>query len=164
MIFFEKFHVRWSDLDANMHLANAAYMNFCSQTRMSFLNQHHIGMKELAKWNMGPVVLQENFNFYKEFFGNQTVYVSLQLIGASEDGNIFQIKHVLYNDKGEACAQAEIFGVWIDLKLRKRTLPTEELIAAFNQVKDNSLKILTSEDIKNLTEKPSSVHPEIFNS
>ena len=33
----KQFEIRWSDVDANKHLANSAYTNFMSHTRMAFL-------------------------------------------------------------------------------------------------------------------------------
>ena len=36
-MFIKEFEVRWSDVDANRHLANSAYINFMSHTRMAFL-------------------------------------------------------------------------------------------------------------------------------
>ena len=33
----KQFEIRWSDIDANGHLANSAYTNFMSHARMSFL-------------------------------------------------------------------------------------------------------------------------------
>jgi acyl-CoA thioesterase FadM len=43
-MYFKEFEVRWSDLDGNMHLANSAYINFMSHTRMSFLLEQGISL------------------------------------------------------------------------------------------------------------------------
>ena len=34
------FEIRWSDVDANGHLANSAYTNFMSHTRMAFFAEN----------------------------------------------------------------------------------------------------------------------------
>jgi acyl-CoA thioester hydrolase len=39
MIFYHKFEVRWSDLDANKHLANSSYVQYCAQARMAFMTK-----------------------------------------------------------------------------------------------------------------------------
>ena len=36
-MYLKEFEIRWSDIDANRHLANSAYLNFMSHTRMAFL-------------------------------------------------------------------------------------------------------------------------------
>ncbi len=38
-MFVKEFEIRWSDLDANRHMANSAYINFMSHTRMAYLGQ-----------------------------------------------------------------------------------------------------------------------------
>jgi acyl-CoA thioester hydrolase len=37
MIYYHKHEVRWSDIDANRHLANSSYVQYCAQTRMAFM-------------------------------------------------------------------------------------------------------------------------------
>ena len=39
----KEFEVRWSDVDANRHLGNSAYINFMSHTRMSFMSEAGFG-------------------------------------------------------------------------------------------------------------------------
>jgi len=157
-MFFEEFKVRWSDIDANRHLGNSSYFNFCSQTRMSFLNQHKIGIIQLVKWNIGPVVLSEQIFYFKEILPDQTIYVSLELDGISKDGTIFSSIHKFYDASGIHYATAKVFGVWIDLKLRKKTIPPTELIDALQEgVEAFSPKELTDLDIKNSPYKPENI-------
>ena len=51
--FHYKFEVRWSDIDANKHLANSSYVEYCAQTRMAFMRTHKMGLKELSYWGIG---------------------------------------------------------------------------------------------------------------
>ena len=39
LMYKKQFEIRWSDLDANGHLANSAYTNFMSHTRMAFFSE-----------------------------------------------------------------------------------------------------------------------------
>ena len=57
--YFQKTTVRWSDLDANRHLANASYMNFTSYARIAFLREFNISMDKLAEYQIGPAILHE---------------------------------------------------------------------------------------------------------
>ncbi|MFT4831888.1 MAG: acyl-CoA thioester hydrolase [Psychroserpens sp.] len=38
-MYLKEFEIRWSDIDANGHLGNTAYVNYMSHTRMTFLNE-----------------------------------------------------------------------------------------------------------------------------
>ena len=91
-----KFDVRWSDIDANKHLANSAYVEYCAQTRMAFMNTHKMGLKELSRWGIGPVILHERYSFFKEIYLDQEIKVSLEINGFSEDGGIYRFLHQFY--------------------------------------------------------------------
>ena len=52
----KQFEIRWSDVDANGHLANSAYTNFMSHARMAFFSEQGFSMPEIMKYNVGPVV------------------------------------------------------------------------------------------------------------
>ncbi len=161
-VFFQKFEVRWSDIDANRHLANSAYVNFCAQTRMSFMNQHKMGISQLMRWGIGPVVLHESYHFYKEIMADQNVYVSIEVSGASKDASIYSFVHQFYLEDGTHCATSEVIGVWIDMMLRKSTSPPEEILIALNTVKTENCVELTKEDIKNKSVKPVNIDASIF--
>ncbi|MDR1876320.1 MAG: thioesterase family protein [Flavobacteriaceae bacterium] len=161
-IFIEKFNVRWSDVDANRHVGNSSYMNYCSQTRMSFLNSRGFGINHLVKWGVIPVILKEEFIFYRELHVDQTVYVTLELTAISEDGNIFEFTHKIYDSEGIHHSTSYAKGVWIDMIQRKRITPPEELKEALLAVTDkNNLKIVTMDDIKD-KEKPVSLDPDFL--
>lgn len=148
-MYTKEFEIRWSDVDANRHLANSAYVNFMSHTRMSFMIENGFGQKELVKHNLGPVVFYEHIYYFKELFMGKPVTVSLQLKGLSEDGMFFQFAHDFYDYKGRNCARAEMFGAWIDLSSRKLTpLPSELTEKLQNLGRTDDFKILTKEDTR----------------
>jgi acyl-CoA thioester hydrolase len=86
-VYYHKFEVRWSDIDANRHLGNSTYVDYCSQTRMAFLNKNKIGLTQLNRWGVGPVMLHERYSFFKEIYADQTVFVALEVAALSEDGS-----------------------------------------------------------------------------
>lgn len=162
--FYHKFEVRWSDIDANRHLANAAYVQYCAQTRMAFMNQHKMGLAQLNRWGIGPVLLHECYSFFKEIYADQTVYVSLEVSGISKDASIYAFIHKFYLPDGTHCATAEALGVWIDTMLRKTTTPPNDVIRSLNHYKTIHTKTLTREDIKNLPFRQESIDPSLLNS
>ena len=76
-MFFKEFEIRWSDTDANRHLANSAYINFMSHTRMAYLGLLGFNQKSMGAHNIGPVVFYEHVYYFKEAFPGMPVKVSL---------------------------------------------------------------------------------------
>lgn len=149
MSYKKQFEVRWSDIDANRHLANSAYQNFMSQTRMAFLLQNGFTQKELAKHNLGPVVFYEHIYYFKEILPEDAVEVSLRLKGLSEDGMFFSFEHDFFNQKGQNCARCEMLGSWIDMKTRKLTVLPKHLLKPLELLgKTGDFKVLTKEDTR----------------
>ncbi|GAB5401627.1 MAG: hypothetical protein Aureis2KO_32120 [Aureisphaera sp.] len=148
-MYFKEFDIRWSDLDANRHLANSAYINFMSHTRMGFLIEHGISQKVMAKYDMGPVVFNENVYYFKEIFQGQPIKVSFQLGGMSEDGMFFRFVHNFYDPKGRNLAFCDMLGGWMDLKARKLTpLPGDMLPLLEKAPKTDDFKVLTKMDMR----------------
>lgn len=154
------FEIRWSDIDANRHLANTAYINFMSHTRMAFLMENGFGQKELAQHNLGPVVFYEHVYYFKEVFAGKPVSVTLQLKGLSEDGKYFQFVHDFYDHKGRNFASCEMMGGWIDLKERKLTALPKELFENLNGLEHTpDFKVLTKEDTRKFGKRPTDIDP-----
>ncbi|WP_066226003.1 acyl-CoA thioesterase [Formosa haliotis] len=148
-MYIKQFEIRWSDIDANRHLANSAYTNFMSHTRMAFLIEKGFSAKELAHYNLGPVVFYEHMYYFKEAFLGQPIQVGLEVSGLSEDGMFFKFEHNFYNHKGENIANCEMLGAWMDLKTRKLTALPEELLSLADVFpKSENFKILTKADTR----------------
>lgn len=154
-MYFKEFDIRWSDLDANRHLANAAYINFMSHTRMGFLIENGFTQRELAKNNIGPVVFYEHMYYFKEAFPGKPVKVSLEVAGLSEDGMFFEFIHNFYDANGKNFASCEMMGAWIDLKTRQLIgLPAQFNDAIRNVPQAQNFKVLTKEDTRRFGKKP----------
>ncbi|MGB5942319.1 MAG: thioesterase family protein [Leeuwenhoekiella sp.] len=150
-MFIKEFEIRWSDIDANRHLANTAYINFMSHTRLSFLQENGFGQKEIAALNIGPVVFYEHMYYFKEVFSGQPVRVSLQLKGLSEDGKYFEFLHNFYDGEGRNFASCEMMGSWIDLSQRK-------LIPLPKVMYDKLSKLERTSDFRTLTKADTRAH------
>ena len=154
-MYTKEFDIRWSDIDANRHLANSAYINFISHTRMGFLMDNGLGHREMLHYNIGPVVFYEHIYYFKEVFVGKPITVSLQLKGLSVDGMYFEFLHNFYDSHGKNFATCEIMGGWIDMKERKLTSLPKELFDRLNNLqKTNDFKTLTKEDARKFDKKP----------
>jgi len=154
-MYLKEFEIRWSDIDANRHLANSAYLNYMSHTRMSYLIENGFGQKQLAEHNIGPVVFYEHVYYFKEILSEKPVKVSLELKGLSEDGMFFEFLHNIYDHNGNNCARCEMMGSWIDLKTRKLIELPEKLFYNLEHLdKTEDFKVLTKEDTRKHQVKP----------
>ena len=157
-MYTKEFEIRWSDVDANRHLMNSAYINYLSHTRMSFFSDNGFGQSELAKLNIGPVALSEHMYYFKEVFPGNPVRVSLQLKGISENGMFFEFLHNFYDNKGRNVARCEMMGAWIDLKERKlRGLPKNLFHYLEGMDKAPGFKIISKSDTRKYGQIPQDI-------
>ncbi|OQD44544.1 thioesterase [Croceivirga radicis] len=148
-MFLKEFEVRWSDVDANRHLANSAYINFMSHTRMAYLSKIGFGHKEFEAFGIGPVVFYEHMYYFKEVFPGKPIRVSLEWKGLSKDGMFFEFHHNFYNADGKNVGHCEMMGAFIDMKKRSLTgLPDEILQTFMAEEKAADFKFLTKEDTR----------------
>ncbi len=151
----KQFEIRWSDVDANRHLANSAYVNFMSHTRVAFFEDHNFSLSNLATFDISPVIFYEHIYYFKEAFLGTPITVSLEVSGLSADGMFFKIEHNFYNHKGENLAHCEILGAWINLKTRSLTALPEHLLSEMNSFpKTEDYKVISKEDTRKHGKKP----------
>ena len=154
-MFIRDFEVRWSDLDANGHLANSAYVNFMSHTRMAFLSQAGFSYDQLGHNAIGPVVFYEHIYYFKEVLPGVAVRVSLELAGMSADGMFFEFLHKFFDPEGRNLARCEMMGGWIDLKSRKLSPLPSHFLEQFQQLdRSAGFRWLTPEDTRVHGRKP----------
>lgn len=154
-MYLKEFEIRWSDTDANRHLANSAYLNFMSHTRMAFLMELGFNQKTMAEHEIGPVIFYEHVYYFKEAFPGKPVRVSMEVKGLSEDGKFFEFHHNFYDYKGRNFAHCEMLGAWVNLKTRSLTGLSDVFLDAFNAIeKAEDFKVLTKEDTRKFTRVP----------
>lgn len=157
-MYTKEFEIRWSDVDANRHLANSAYVNFMGHTRIKFLTELGFTPKVMDEKQIGPVVFYEHMYYFKEVFPGKPVTVSLEVVGMSEDGKFFEFYHNFYDSKGRNVAQCEMMGAWISLKSRSLVVLPEDLLETFKAVeKSEDFRILTKEDTRKFAKVPKDV-------
>lgn len=162
-MYVKEFEIRWSDIDANRHLGNSAYVNFMSHTRMAFLIENGFGHKALEDHRLGPVVFQERIHYFREIFPGKPLKVSLELRGLSEDGMFFEFLHNFYDHHGKNVARGEMLGGWINLDIRKLTgLPSPLFRNLQKLSRTEDFKILTKEDTRTSGEIPLDKDPKVL--
>ena len=148
-MYLKSFEVRWSDLDANRHLGNSAYINFMSHTRMAYFYEKGFSQEILAAHELGPVIFYEHVYYLREILPGAEVRVSLEIKGMSEDGMFFEFHHNFYDQKGKHLAHCEMMGGWMDLNTRKLTPLDAELLDKFEALeRAGDFRILTRKDTR----------------
>jgi acyl-CoA thioester hydrolase len=148
-MYLKPFEVRWSDIDANRHLANSAYINFMSHTRMAYFYEKGFSQEVLSAHNIGPVIFYEHVYYLREVLPGSKVRVSLEIKGMSEDGMFFEFHHNFYDPQGKHLSHCEMMGGWINLSTRKLTALDAELLRKFEKSdKAEDFRVLTREDTR----------------
>lgn len=154
-MFFKEFEIRWSDLDANRHLANSAYINYMSHTRMAYLTKKGFGHKAFMEYGIGPVVFYEHIYYFKEIFPGKPIKVSLEIKGMSEDGMFIEFHHNFYDSEGKNLAFCEMLVGWIHMEQRKLVPMPDKAFAIFNlEEKAADFKVLTKADTRKFGKLP----------
>ena len=154
-MYIKEFEIRWSDVDANRHLANSAYINFMTHTRMAFLWELGLDHRLMQKLQIGPVVFYEHMYYYREVFPGKPIRVSLEVTGLSADGMFFEFKHNFYDATGQNVAHCEMMGGWMHLKERKLTPLAPDLLAKWEKIeKPESFRELTKSDTRKHAKQP----------
>ena len=154
-MFLKEFEIRWNDLDANRHLANIAYVSYASETRMAFLQKIGLSHTGLIKLGIGPIVFSEQLFYFKEVLPDEKIRVSFELAGMSEEGTFFEFEHNYYNQKGDNIARCEMMGGWINIKTRKLSPLSKEMISHFQaSYKTDDYRTLTSKDTRKWSKIP----------
>ncbi|MBP9742170.1 MAG: acyl-CoA thioesterase [Burkholderiales bacterium] len=119
MIFKKNIEVRWSDIDANGHLNHTIYGEFCTNTRIAWMESIDYSIKNLLNMGLAAVLLKEQTEYFCEIFLGETVTVELYFAGISPDKSRWKFAHKIFNSKGKLSAINIVYGAWIEIKNRK---------------------------------------------
>jgi acyl-CoA thioester hydrolase len=123
IMYTKDFQIRWSDLDANRHVANSSYVDLLSETRMSYLRENGFTQMKFEEHGIGPVIFTEEFFYIKEIKANENIKISVELLANSESFKYIKFAHCIFNDEGKLCIYSETFFGWFSLKERKLVVP-----------------------------------------
>ena len=124
---------RWGDMDFNGHMRNTAYLDAAGDLRVRYFADHGFTAGEFERLQVGPVILRDTLEYYRELHLLEEVEVRLALLGLSEDGSHFRMRNDFRrvdgenSQNGQKIARVESTGGWLDLRARKLTAPPEEL-------------------------------------
>jgi acyl-CoA thioester hydrolase len=126
--FSKTFHVRWGDMDFNAHMKNTAYLDLAGDVRMIYFLEHGFPMREFERLCIGPVILRDELEYFREMRLLESVKVNLTLVGVSEDTTRFCLRNEFFREDGKRAARVMSIGGWLDLTARKLTKPPAKLM------------------------------------
>ena len=132
---FEKVLVAgWGDMDFNSHMRNTAFLDKSVDVRMMFFAENGFPMDEFLRQRIGPVVMKDEVEYYKEVHLLEPLRITLMLAGLAEDGSRFTLRNELWREDGYLIARVTSTGGWLDLATRKLTIPPQALLAALRSL------------------------------
>lgn len=117
----------WGDMDFNAHMRNTAYLDKSADVRMMYFSEHGFPMAEFMRLRLGPVVMKDSVEYFREFKLLEEMQVTFVLAGLSEDGS----RMLLRNDflrNGTLAARVTSTAGWMDLAARKLVCPPDNLL------------------------------------
>jgi acyl-CoA thioester hydrolase len=128
----------WSDMDFNSHMKNTAYLDKAADVRQMFLMEHGFPIEEFLRLRLGPVVMKDEVEYFREVGLQQKIDVNYALAGHSEDGSRFMLRHEIFRADGKLAARVTSTGGWLDLAMRKLVVPPPALLAAMKLLERTS--------------------------
>jgi acyl-CoA thioester hydrolase len=125
---------RWGDMDFNGHMRNTAYLDAAGDTRMRYFADHGFTVPDFERLQVGPVILRDTLEYYKELHLLEEVEVLQTATGMSDDGSHFRIRNAFRRPDGQRIAKVESTGGWLDLRTRRLAAPPPELKALLHSM------------------------------
>jgi acyl-CoA thioester hydrolase len=129
-VYSKKLYAGWADMDFNAHMKNTAYLDKAADVRQMFLIEHGFPVDEFLRLRIGPVVMKDEVEYFKEVGLQQEITVTYALAGHAPDGSRFLLRHEIFRPDGKLSARVTSAGGWLDLTERKLIAPPSALLAA----------------------------------
>ena len=133
-MFEKQLFAGWGDMDFNSHMRNTAYLDKSGDVRMMFFAEHGFPMNEFMKLKLGPVIMKDELEYFKEVRLLEGLRITLELAGLSLDGSRFCLKNEFYRTDGKLAARVTSWGGWLHLVERKLSAAPPPLLQALHQL------------------------------
>jgi acyl-CoA thioester hydrolase len=129
-VFSRDYLAQWGDMDFNQHMANSAFLDYASNTRMLFLESQGVTVGTLMERQIGPVTIEDTITYRREIRMLERFTVDYRIVAHRPDFRRARIRNAISTDAG-ACATVETTVVWVDLAERRPIRPPADICAAF---------------------------------
>ncbi len=126
-MFERKLTAGWGDMDFNSHMRNTAYLDKSADVRMMFFSENGFPMAQFHRLRMGPVILRDELDYFREVGLLEEIRVTLEVVELSADGSRFLLQNTFYHSDGKLIARVRSKGGWLDLA------PPDKLLTAMRR-------------------------------
>ncbi|MBM3412201.1 MAG: acyl-CoA thioesterase [Bacteroidetes bacterium] len=126
--------LRWADIDANLHVRHSVYYDWAALCRISFMQEKGLTDLVYHQFNLGPILLREECRFRREISMGDAISIDLQLVAARKDFSRWTIQHTIWKSTDIEAGRLTVEGAFIDLQLRKLSVPSAIIQAVFEQM------------------------------
>ncbi len=95
----------WGDMDFNSHMRNTAYLDKSADTRMVFFSEHGFPMSEFVRLKIGPVIMKDEMEYFREVNLLDELKVTLAVASLSEDGSRWLMRNEFFRPDGKLARQ-----------------------------------------------------------
>ncbi len=135
----------WGDMDFNSHMRNTGFLDKSADVRMMFFSENGFPMDEFIRRKIGPVVMKDEIEYFKEVQLLEELRVTLALAGIADDGSRFLMRNEFWRGDGKLAARVSSAGGWLDLSIRKLVAPPPALLATLHSLaRSEDFHILSS--------------------
>jgi len=138
----------WADMDFNSHMKNTAYLDKAADVRQMFLAENGFPVEEFLRLRIGPVIMKDEVEYFKEVRLLQQITVTYALAGHAVDGSRFLIRHEVFRPDGERSARVTSTGGWLNLAERRLVVPPPALLSAMNLLERTADFVVLPSSIK----------------
>jgi acyl-CoA thioester hydrolase len=135
-------------MDFNSHMKNTAYLDKTADVRQMYLMENGFPVEEFLRLRIGPVVMKDEIEYFKEVGLQQKITITYALSGHAPDGSRFLLRHEIFRPDGKLSARVTSAGGWLDLAERKLIVPPPALLAAMNALERTSDFVVMPSSIK----------------
>ena len=132
-MFEQELFAGWGDMDFNSHMKNTAYLDKSADVRMLYFAQEGFPMTEFARLRIGPVVMKDEIEYFRELHLLERMNVRMKLVGLSNDGSRMVLRNEFFRGSTLAARVTSTAG-WLDLLSRKLTVPPESLLRVLDKL------------------------------
>ena len=99
-----------------------------------FFAEHGFPMEEFVRRKLGPVILKDELEYFREVRLLEPVRVTLAAAGLAADGSRFVMRNEFWRSEGRLAARVTSLAGWLDLSARKMVVPPDALMAALRSL------------------------------
>ena len=115
--------IQETDLDVFGHVNNAVYLRLFENARWKFITDRGVGLREIERDQIGPVILEVHVKFMRELKARDKVKIRSEFLPFQ--GKIAHIKQSILTAQGAEACTADFTIAVFDMKARKIISPPE---------------------------------------